>query len=177
LLTLATTPPMTAAVLTTSATKRLRTPPTVMLLPGGWVAPQSDDNAEGAPGAVDAAVTLLSLPAQLDAVGRARGFARDQCTAAGVAVEVADTVVLLTSEAVTNAFVHGRSAARLTVTVLNGRVRVEVADDNSRHPRQVEQDDEALDGRGLLLMTGLALRWGVRDEPVGKTVWFEVQAR
>ena len=85
-------------------------------------------------------------------------------------------MVLLTSEAVTNAFVHGRSAARLTVSVRTGRVRVEVADDNSRHPRQVEQDDEALDGRGLLLMTGLALRWGVRDEPVGKTVWFEVQS-
>jgi anti-sigma regulatory factor (Ser/Thr protein kinase) len=119
-------------------------------------------------------VTTLSLPAHPAAVRRARTFARDCCLNAGVTTEVTDTVVLLISEAVTNAFVHGRSDARLRITVTGSDVLVEVGDDNSRHPRRVTQDDDALDGRGMLLMVALARHWGVRDEVLGKTVWFEV---
>ena len=88
--------------------------------------------------------------------------------------EVVHTVELLTSEAVTNAFLHGRSDARLRVTVTGRGVEVEVGDDNSRHPRRADRGDEALGGRGILLMSVLADHWGVRDETVGKTVWFEV---
>lgn len=87
-----------------------------------------------------------------------------------------DTAVLLTSETVTNAFTHGRSEARLVVTAHPDRVIVEVADDNSRHPRPAEPDADAdaLDGRGISILTMLAAGWGVRDDPYGKTVWFEV---
>lgn len=53
-------------------------------------------------------------------------------------------------------------------------VLIEIGDDNSRHPQQVEDDTNALDGRGLVTVTMLAARWGVRNENVGKTVWFEV---
>lgn len=119
-------------------------------------------------------MTSLSLAADPAAVRHAREFARDCCVSAGVVQEVTDTVLLLMSEAVTNAFVHGRSDARLQVTVTRGGVLVEVGDDNAGHPRQVEQDDEALSGRGVLLMVALARHWGVRDEVRGKTVWFEV---
>jgi len=122
-------------------------------------------------------MTVLSLQADLAAVRQARSFAPDCCATAGVAQQVLDTVVLLTSEVVTNAFVHGRNDARLTVTVSGGRVLVEVGDDNSRQPKQVDRDDEALDGRGLTLLIGLAHRWGVRDEQLGKTVWFEVHSK
>ena len=101
-------------------------------------------------------------------------FVQAYCESAGVADEVRDTAVLLTSETVTNAFVHGRSDARLAVTLVSGGVLVEVGDDNSRHPRAVDADEQALDGRGLMIITALAARWGVRDEQVGKTVWFEV---
>ena len=83
--------------------------------------------------------------------------------------------MLLASEVVTNALDHGRSDARLAVTRVSGGLLVEVGDDNSRHPRQVDVDDHALDGRGLMIMTALAARWCVRDEQTGKTVWSEVR--
>lgn len=120
-------------------------------------------------------VTSLALPADTAAVRQARHFARDYCSSAGVAAEATDRVVLLTSQVVTNALLHGRSAARLSVTMMGGLVLVEVGDDSRRHPYEVERSNEAEEGRGLLLL-GLAQRWGVRDETVGKTVWFEVQS-
>ena len=82
--------------------------------------------------------------------------------------------MLLTSEVVTDAFIHGRSEARLSLTVAGDRVRIEVGDDNSRHPTPAEQDPDALDGRGLAILELLATDWGVRTEPYGKTVWFDI---
>ena len=122
-------------------------------------------------------VMPLALAPTLSAVRVARAFVRDICAEARLGRAVEDIVVLLTSEVVTNAFVHGRSDARLTIAVLSDRVRVEVGDDNSRHPRRADLDGEALDGRGLLLMDGLSERWGARSELIGKTVWFEVGLR
>ena len=121
-------------------------------------------------------MTSVALAPDPAAVRRARHFARDCCARAALDETVTGTVVLLTSEAVTNAFMHGRSEARLRVTVHPDRVLVEVGDDNTRHPRQADLDDDALDGRGLLLMIALAQSWGVRDESIGKTVWFEVSS-
>jgi anti-sigma regulatory factor (Ser/Thr protein kinase) len=120
-------------------------------------------------------VTTLVLPPDIAAVREARRLVQGFCEAEAVPDEVRDTAVLLASETVTNAFVHGRSDARLAVSLVPGGVLVEVGDDNSRHPRAVDADDQALDGRGLMIITALAARWGVRDEEVGKTVWFEVR--
>ena len=74
----------------------------------------------------------------------------------------------------TNAFIHGRSDARVRVRPGAGCARIEVADDNSRHPQAVEEDVDALDGRGLAIVELVAQKWGVRDDPYGKTVWFVV---
>jgi anti-sigma regulatory factor (Ser/Thr protein kinase) len=108
------------------------------------------------------------------AVRVARVAVAETCAAAGIEEASTDDAVLLTSEIVTNALVHGRSEARLTVTVTRGLVRVEVSDDNSRHPRTVERDVEALSGRGVEIVASVASRWGVRDDLHGKTVWFEI---
>jgi hypothetical protein len=72
---------------------------------------------------------------------------------------------------------HGRSDARLRVTALPRLLRVEVTDDDSRHPEPAEPDPDALDGRGLSIIDMLSARWGVRDDSFGKTVWFEVHSR
>jgi serine phosphatase RsbU (regulator of sigma subunit)/anti-sigma regulatory factor (Ser/Thr protein kinase) len=117
-----------------------------------------------------AAVVLIS---DIASVRRARAFVRHHCKVAGVAPDVCDTAVLLTSETVTNAFIHGRSEARLRVLIRLGRVRVEVGDDNARHPQRATRNDDALDGRGLDILDLLATEWGVFDEPAGKVVWFE----
>ncbi len=108
------------------------------------------------------------------AVRQARAFVRSRCRAAGIETDACENAVLLTSETVTNAFTHGRSGARITVTIGTRAILVEVGDDNSRHPQRVEQDADALDGRGLAIMDILAGSWGVRDDRYGKIVWFEI---
>lgn len=117
----------------------------------------------------------MVLPPDVAGVKLARRFVQAFCESAAIPDEVCDNAVLLASETVTNAFVHGRSDARLAVTLVPGGVLVEVGDDNSRHPRGVDADEGALDGRGLMIITALASRWGVRDDELGKTVWFEVR--
>jgi anti-sigma regulatory factor (Ser/Thr protein kinase) len=126
--------------------------------------------------APDAPAEVLVLNQDLAEVRRARAFVREHCHLLGFDSEACDAAVLLTSEAVTNAFIHGRSEARIQVTTSPGRLLVEVADDNSRHPQRLDQDADALDGRGIAIVQQLADRWGVRDDPYGKTVWFEVAA-
>jgi hypothetical protein len=60
------------------------------------------------------------------------------------------------------------------ISLHDGLLRVEVSDDNSRHPELRLTDDRTLDGRGMHIVALLAVRWGVTDERLGKTVWFEL---
>jgi len=99
---------------------------------------------------------------------------QDECEAAGVNGDTSDTAVLLTSEIVTNAFLHGRSGARVTLSATGGRLRVEVGDDSTALPQQVEADREALNGRGLAIVDMLAADWGAAELEGGKVVWFEL---
>ena len=118
---------------------------------------------------------FLTLPADPTAAHHARKCTTRLCTAAGLDSELADTAVLLTSEVVTNAVLHGRSAARLTVTCSKTGVRVEVGDDNSRRPvLHAPHDLDALNGRGMYLLDACATAWGVLPDPFGKIVWFEI---
>lgn len=89
-----------------------------------------------------------------------------------------DAVVLMTSELVTNAVLHGGGEVRLAVEAGDMRVRVEVGDDEQRRPQVPQPDDEAEGGRGLIIVDALASAWGVTDSPRGgKVVWFEVPAQ
>lgn len=122
----------------------------------------------------DAVTATLTLRSDPRAVRQARQLTARLCAAAGFRQEMCDTAVLLTSEVVTNAVTHGRSEARIAVSTGPRGVRVEVGDDNSRPPVLQPHDENALDGRGVGLLDVAASTWGVREEPVGKVVWFEV---
>lgn len=116
------------------------------------------------------------LVADVDAVREARGHVREICTQAGLSRDRCADAVLLASEVVTNALTHGRSDARVVVRPVPTGLRVEVSDDNSRHPQAAPEDVDALDGRGMAILKRLSTTWGVRDDPFGKTVWFEVSS-
>ena len=124
------------------------------------------------PGSSGAA--LLTLPPELRSIRTARQFVGERCRQAGLSPERCDDALLLASELVTNAVLHGRSEVCVEVETLGAVVRVSVFDENSRHPAPVAQDPDALDGRGLALVEALAERWGVEDRPLGKAVWFEL---
>ncbi|TDC70259.1 ATP-binding protein [Actinomadura sp. GC306] len=94
-----------------------------------------------------------------------------------------DDVDLMVSEIATNAVRHSASGRRgggvwVTVLVSRERLRVEIQDDGGsagrpRIPAQGAGWDEH--GRGLLVVNGLADRWGTLPGGDGRfTVWFEV---
>ncbi|MFG3103568.1 SpoIIE family protein phosphatase [Streptomyces sp. NPDC048182] len=92
--------------------------------------------------------------------------------------EQVDTAVLLASELLGNVLVHTEQAAVLRADVGGApghrRLRVEVTDRSDEIPHQRAPGELSSSGRGLVLLDLLAHRWNVRPEPVGKTVWFEL---
>jgi len=80
---------------------------------------------------------------------------------------------LLTSELVTNAFLHGRGRITLSAEVVDDRLLVEVADEGSGFDREASRRSaDHLRGRGLAIVEAEAATWGIRD---GQTqVWFEL---
>ncbi len=116
-------------------------------------------------------------------VGRARRWARSRLLGSGIGADepLAETLVLLISELVTNAVVHTGCPAVLRMLFPGaaagscaGTVRVEVADRSDCPPRQRHADREETGGRGLELVDGLADRWGWQREGTGKRIWCEV---
>ena len=102
-----------------------------------------------------------------------------------VPTEVAETAVLLGSEALTNAVVHARTPLVLECYSDEdlGELVVEVSDlDESAvlspvaaaglRSLMVTPDLDAEGGRGLMLIATLADRWGISRTSSGKVVWF-----
>ncbi len=116
----------------------------------------------------------ITLGAELGSVRAARRFLRDQCGALGLSETRCDDALLLTSELVTNAVLHGRSEVCVEIVSAGSALRIAVLDENSRRPAPVPEDPDALDGRGLALVDAIADRWGVEERPIGKAVWFEL---
>ncbi|MFG3056239.1 ATP-binding protein [Kitasatospora sp. NPDC048239] len=142
----------------------------------------------------------LAVQADPAEVGRARSWVRSRLLNHGVDPDapLAETVVLVVSELVTNAVVHtgcpavlrlclpvdeaGCGAAgrgegvREAATV--GPLRVEVADASQAAPapRHAGPDEDATNGRGLELVELLCDRWGWYPDGSGKRVWCEIGA-
>ncbi|MEU6703321.1 ATP-binding protein [Streptomyces wuyuanensis] len=114
-------------------------------------------------------------------VGRARRWARSRLAGSGIGDDepLAETLVLLISELVTNAVVHTGCPAVLRMlfglgAAEVGTVRVEVADNCARPPQPRRSAGDDTGGRGLELVDGLADRWGWKREGAGKSIWCEV---
>ncbi|WP_316741944.1 ATP-binding protein [Streptomyces sp. MK7] len=114
-------------------------------------------------------------------VGRARKWARSRLAGSGIASDepLAETLVLLVSELVTNAVLHTGSPAVLRLSLPGAAadaatVRLEVADASTRAPVPRCAGDDATNGRGLALVDGLADRWGWSAEGEGKRIWCEL---
>jgi DNA-binding response OmpR family regulator/serine phosphatase RsbU (regulator of sigma subunit)/anti-sigma regulatory factor (Ser/Thr protein kinase) len=112
------------------------------------------------------------LGAETPAVSNARRIVAEQLSEWQVPSEVVDDVVLMVSELVTNAFIHGRPPIDLRLRSTGTEVVVEVMDRTTFRPRRrrAEHDDEH--GRGLQIVSLLADRWGSRATGTGKSVWF-----
>ncbi|MEU9147814.1 ATP-binding protein [Streptomyces sp. NPDC048349] len=128
----------------------------------------------------------LVLEGATDVVTRSRDFARRALAAwrwlpaaTQEARDVADDVLLLVSEVVANACLHGGGPEALLLDCDEERLRIEVTDGNPAPPvpqRAVPGSRGQPGGHGLLIMERLARSWGSRPGPHGKCVWLEVAA-
>ncbi|MFF4222879.1 ATP-binding protein [Streptomyces abikoensis] len=131
----------------------------------------------------------IEVGADPSEVGRARRWARSRLAGCGIGLDepLAETLILLISELVTNAVVHTGCPAVLRMLLPGaaspagrasdarpGTVRVEVADISARPPARRWAEGGDTGGRGLELVDGLADRWGWQREGTGKRVWCEV---
>ena len=88
-----------------------------------------------------------------------------------------DAVELVVTELLTNALLHGSGPISVLAQNHGDCVRVEVSDSAaSEVPHRVTAGPASETGRGLLLVSVLAARWGVQPSERGKTVWAEIDA-
>jgi anti-sigma regulatory factor (Ser/Thr protein kinase) len=111
-------------------------------------------------------------------VPAARDFAHAYLAEWGLAgTERGADVLVCVSELATNALVHGVPPGRqfrLLLRCDGYSLRVEVHDSGGGVPRvDAHPRDTDEGGRGLLLVSALADRWGVRERDFGKVVWAE----
>jgi anti-sigma regulatory factor (Ser/Thr protein kinase) len=109
----------------------------------------------------------------LDSTAAARRFARTTFREWG-RVDLADDAAGIVAELATNAVLHARSDYTVDLGFDGHTGRVEVRDTNPRMLHSVARGRFAEDGRGLILVAGLASDWGVTALPDGKVVWAQL---
>ncbi|MGP3775411.1 ATP-binding protein [Streptomyces sp. SDT5-1] len=91
---------------------------------------------------------------------------------------LAEDIVLIVSELVANAINHGASASpapghvSLRLQLPDDEIRIEVIDSNPAPATMQSPSDEEESGRGLLLVSALADKWGVTED--GTKTWCTV---
>jgi PAS domain S-box-containing protein len=114
-------------------------------------------------------IVCWDLPADPAVVADARARAARQLADWGLE-DITFTTELLVSELVTNAIRHAHQPIQLRI-ILDGALSCEVFDGSSSAPhlRRADRYDEG--GRGLMLVSQLAERWGTRHTSTGKVIW------
>ncbi len=121
------------------------------------------------------ATETFRVPAHRRHVPAARRRLRAALADWGVTDQLADAVLLLASELVTNAVLHCRvtyAQVRVTLTLDGTELTLEVSDpDRDRLPRLHDSGPDDEGGRGLALVSALSDDWGCRQDPYTKCVW------
>jgi GAF domain-containing protein/anti-sigma regulatory factor (Ser/Thr protein kinase) len=114
-------------------------------------------------------IASWDLPAEPAVVAEARAATTRQLADWGLD-DISFTTEVLVSELVTNAIRHAQSPIQLRM-IMDDVLSCEVSDSSSTAPhlRRADRYDE--DGRGLMLVSQLAERWGTRYTRTGKTIW------
>jgi anti-sigma regulatory factor (Ser/Thr protein kinase) len=124
----------------------------------------------------DGDVALSSHRLDLEPVPRAPGDARRfvRRHVPELPEETADSLLLLTSELVSNAVLHARTPIRLDVVVSEQAVTVAVHDLDLARPQQDPYPSGREGGWGLELVSVLADASATVSDADGKTAWFRL---
>lgn len=117
----------------------------------------------------------ITLPPEKASVSRARQYVSDALVAEGVGPATREPAVLLTSELITNGILHGGTEVELRLELTQDALRVEVADSGRGCPVMEAVLLDAEQGRGLMIVSRLASRWGVELASTRTAVWFELR--
>jgi anti-sigma regulatory factor (Ser/Thr protein kinase) len=73
--------------------------------------------------------------------------------------------MVVVSELVTNAFVHGCGRITLNTSLADGTLRIEVVDEGTGNAPTIREEgaDDASGGWGLRIVDTLALNWGAAE--------------
>lgn len=120
----------------------------------------------------------LELKPTVRAPAAARAAVSRQLRRAGVEGSLAQTVVLLVSEVVSNAVRHAgappETSIALSASIEVELVRIAVTDAGEGFVPQPRDPERVGEGYGLYLLDKAARRWGVEATGTGTTVWFEL---
>lgn len=117
------------------------------------------------------------LPCELGSVGLGRRFVSGVLDARGALdLRVRDDVLLVTSELLTNAVKFGSEMLTLSVSIRETYIRIAIADNNPELAVVQRPSPDAFGGRGLAMVTAIALAWGqTAFDGLRKTVWCQMQ--
>jgi anti-sigma regulatory factor (Ser/Thr protein kinase) len=119
----------------------------------------------------------VTLPASREAASLARRRLHEHA-ATRLTTEALDDALILTSELVTNAVLHGAPEITLSIRFEPAAMTVMVADAGPELPPSTvpTTGPDSVGGRGLMIVDAIATRWGItaRTTGRGKIVWFEL---
>ena len=114
----------------------------------------------------------MRFPADIAHIASVRDFAAQAADDLGSNVD-RDDLALVVGELAANAAVHQSGEAELVVRVHpDGRIDIEVADEDPTIPAPIDSAPWDLEGhRGLHLVSVVSHSWGVTPEGTGKRIW------
>jgi len=115
-----------------------------------------------------------AFPSTTQSIVRARRFAAEVLI--GIDPDLADAVIVMVSELVTNSVRHAASEFTVSVERDHDSIRVAVSDEGKQRPSLRNPPPTERSGRGLQIVNALSDDWGVIETAgrSGHTVWFVV---
>ena len=87
-----------------------------------------------------------------------------------------EDAMIVVSELATNAVLHARTEFSVSMAWQSGTLRVSLRDSSHDMPVVGSPLPTTVTGRGLLLVSVIARRWGIEIDSSGKSVWAELSA-
>ncbi|MHB8233821.1 MAG: ATP-binding protein [Solirubrobacteraceae bacterium] len=138
--------------------------------------PQSSEDARTRPGLATPTATL-ELKRTVHAPGEARAAVMRRCDQLELDASLAQSLILLVSEVVSNAVRHSSGDADSPIELVaefgEERIRVTVTDAGEGFVPRPRDPGSTRDGYGLYLLEKVATRWSVESDGDTK-VWFEL---
>ncbi len=141
----------------------------------GVVGDVSLDWQENPPPCVGRTEQQRSFPAEGSALSATRHFVASTLESWNLHHHVEDASMVV-SELATNAVIHAHSAFTVSLSFDGGTLRVSVRDSSQVVPVVQSPIPTTVSGRGLILVTSIATRWGTELVDDGKLIWADIDA-